>query len=157
MMFKTCTNCKQVFELSNFYKNKKTNSYYSKCIDCFKEIERLQYLKEKEESCGGYLIKSNPNEYANDIQKNCVFDIMIKLGFTFNKENGIWWKKGYKDKNGNFPNLKKFVKKNKSRVSKEMVEQIFIMRNKGYSYGIIARKLNISTTTVGKIFNDGKH
>jgi hypothetical protein len=146
---KICGICKIWKPYSLFYRNKKKLQY--RCIQCTKDYEKVRRTKERIDNQGGNDIKPQPNQYANEVQKNEVFKIMLSLGWKFNEDNQKWWKKGIKDSDGKFPRIKKYLSKRGIRYvrTKEVEDKMKEMRKSNkYTIEQIAMKFNVGETTV---------
>ncbi len=114
-------------------------------------------------------VRSIPNTYANDQQRNEVFDFLKLIGWNFNEEKGIWYKDGIKNKEGKFTNFvekpKKFVMpikrpdgyihKNKGKTKLTIVEikELFELRQAGATWPQITSYYGISHPTAAKYYN----
>ncbi len=114
-------------------------------------------------------VRALPNTYANDQQRNEVFDFLKLIGWNFNEEKGIWHKDGIKNKDGKFINFvekpKKFVMpikrpdgyvhKNKGKTKLTIVEirELFELRQAGATWPQITAYYGISHPTAAKYFN----
>jgi len=91
---KRCTKCGEVKPVDEFYLQ--SNNYYlSYCKKCDRERKRMRYQKVEK-------IFNAPNKYSSDEQRNDTFKIMTILGWQYNSTNGVWYKEGIKDMNGNW-------------------------------------------------------
>jgi len=114
-----CYKCKEWIKPEAFYgidqktgrvKVLKGNPKYIACYDCRNEATRKYYYQNKSTIVGrkkGVIPKyeramDKPNTYTSDEQKEDTFNILKAMGWEFNEENGIWWKDGFKSKEGIF-------------------------------------------------------
>lgn len=151
MELRTCSICKEEKNISEFLTTK--NREYFQCKQCTSKRYKEEYQKWLEQTCGGERILSIPNRYQNDIQRNCVFQIMISLGYLYNESKGIWWKKGVKDEDGNFLLLKKNKRKPNdiTKISKKVRKDVIKYHLAGFSNVRIEQILHISNASIHKI------
>jgi hypothetical protein len=123
----------------------------------------------REEMGSDVQLRALPNTYANDDQKNEVFDFLYTIGWKFNAENGIWYKKGIKNKDGKFTNFvekpKRFVmpimkpdghvhkNKGKTKLNIDEMKELYEFRCNGATWPQIAFYFKISHPTAMKYFN----
>lgn len=155
---KVCARCLELKPLTEYYMKGK----FRICIACVKIEDKEKELRNKIETGGGIAIRSKPNTYTNDIQKQVVFEIMDRLGWTFNIERELWYKLPIKDENGQFLNLKKkkrvfvnnqkdaFYKKPLTEEKIKIINQIGELREKGYTLDKISKIVNYSKPTIRK-------
>lgn len=159
MELRICSICNQEKYLSEFIST--NNRIYFQCRECISNRYKRDYQKWLANNCGGDKILGKPNQYQNKYQKDCVFKLMESLGYLYNESNGIWWKPGIKDEDGNFL---KVIKRNKrigrpgyTNIKDEKRKNIVKLYQQGYSYKRIEEILNISNTTISKIVNAYKN
>lgn len=152
-----CNTCNDWKLVKEFYTGGNDKIYSNRCRVCTKEYEHNKRRQELEQSCGSEKIKTTPNQYMDEYQKKCTFNIMELFGYTFDEATGIWTKEGWKEiKDGKpyFPNIDKTkVYKSKQigvKITQEMIEEILTLRRLGYGYNKIAARLGISDTSVFK-------
>lgn len=116
MEFKHCNTCDEDKPLSEFYFNKTRQKYYYKCKLCDNEHKRKKRMKDVYISGMANTITQKPNTYKDDIQKAETFQIMERLGWKFNKSNGVWYNDVIKDKDGKW--LVKFKEDKKKKYPK---------------------------------------
>jgi hypothetical protein len=154
--YKKCNTCTEWKELSQYYlKNGKP--YLNRCKECEKILERGKRQIEIQENCGGGKVPTKPNNYQNDIQKQCTFELMQVLGYLYNEEFGIWTKPGFKEiKNGKayFPTITLAKRRRTSTIlTEENIKLIEEYTNRGLNARQIAMKMGISSTTIYKFLN----
>jgi hypothetical protein len=165
--FKKCNTCNEWKTVDSYYiHNKKKGSRVLKCKLCVQAKEATERHAEREielqQNCGSDRVSATPNKYNDKYQRACTFSVMQALQYIYDEPTGIWYKPGYKEiVNGQayFPkiaegrinkyqNKPKTDRKVKQWMTQEIYDKIFELRAEGDSYDIIARKLNIGTTTV---------
>lgn len=147
-----CRRCLEFKDKKEFFvDNRKPNGIYLKCKECCK----MDYLIE---NGGNKNIPVKPNEYYDNIQKTQTFYVLQKLGYLFNEELGIWFKKGVKElRDGElyFPKLvNKPITKGFYKLTQKKIQMVKKMREDGNKVDYIAKVSNLSYTTVWKIIND---
>ena len=152
--YKKCISCSQWKDINTaFYIRKARDGrklYSNSCKVCKKTIQKETREEEKSFNCGSAMVPQKPNKYFDKYQKQCTFNMMELLGYTFDKPTGIWIKPGHKEiKDGKpfFPNLKKQISK---KVTLDMVNEMIELRKLGWGYQRIGYHLNISDTSVFK-------
>ena len=151
--YKECTICKESKLIAtDFYINEKGKLNSLRCKTCYRKIRRDKYHKKVAEECGGKRVPATPNKYMGKNQKKCTFELMEILGYTFDKESGIWIKPGWKEVKYGKPVFLKIKRKRKTnyKVTKELIDRMLELRAKGFSFKGIARLLDISNTSVHK-------
>jgi predicted transcriptional regulator len=146
-----CNTCHDWKQVKDFYTSK-DEIYSNRCRSCTRELDQRKRKEHLEQSCGSEKVKTKPNEYMDEYQKNCTFWMMKTMGYTFDDATGIWIKPGWKEvKDGKpyFPNIGK-TKKIGVKVTQTMIEQMLELRKLGWGYNRIADKIGISDTTVFK-------
>lgn len=164
--YKLCRTCQNWLDKSLFYNHKsRIKTSYKDCKNCInkKEIQKSKIQREKylKETGGSERHRQNPNEWVDEYQKEATHNILKSMGWSFNEENGIWWKDGIKTKEGIFINVKnrkyrknfifdKYPKSIRDEKKKEMFDLIVKLRDEGKSYTQIGDKVGVSQTTVYK-------
>jgi DNA-binding transcriptional regulator YiaG len=151
-----CRKCKEYKHRNEYYKNPKYKSNFLDCKPCtlktYRESDRIKREQVLQEQGGALAIRTNPNEYFDDYQKESTFKLMKLMGWSFNEENGIWFKEGIKTKEGIFINLKEGKLRRRGEVytnKKELLPRIIEMReDKKMSYDSIAIKLGVGHNTI---------
>lgn len=108
-----CSHCHLDLPLDKFNKNQ------NYCKECQHQIQ-FQYrrtirgrtkeiAKQRDRGENGYglIVGTKPGFYETELAKTDTFWAMKILGWTYNEDTGIWWKKGIKDCNGVFEFQKK--------------------------------------------------
>ena len=158
-MFRTCIVCDDIKELDKFVHRRSGSKIYyrNKCKDCYnKEILDKKRKKVLDEG-GSTRVPENPNKYTDKIQKQQTFELMIACGWKFNEDNGIWYKEGIKDENGDFLILKKYKRdymkgiKRRSKYTDLIPLMVEYHIEKKYNYSKIALKFNMNASTVRKL------
>lgn len=147
-----CKGCQMDLPLSSFYIHHQTNTIYTKCKDCHNRRARKSAYDNMD-------YRSEPGEWISEEQRDIVFDILKKIGWSYNSIQNIWYKipedksKIYKDKSGKWINILNKKKKisnrgaNRPRLNLPMNE-IMKMIYEGQPYKVIAAKFNCSDTTI---------
>jgi hypothetical protein len=159
-LYKKCIKCLEYLLIdSNFYVYKKNNWIASTCKQCQKRIDKENYQRTIGTS---NLYPMRPNEYHDEEQRLATFGIMERMGFTFNKDKGIWWKDGFRTEDGIFMNVtgtkrKKHDTTNRHLTYKQkmlLIERAIAYRRVGRSMLHIAEILGIAETTVTRWIKD---
>jgi hypothetical protein len=108
--YQYCQDCDQWLPKTDFYKRLKC-----RCIKCELKKDSLGRAEKRAENGGSAKVWTKPNTYVDIHQKEQTFEFMKAVGYTFNEENGIWYKLPWKDKDGNFPLLDTYGRKSKKR------------------------------------------
>lgn len=146
-----CAQCNQYKSLDEYYIKNKV-----RCKRCILDNDRKRRAVKYVEKGGNDRVPIKPNTYADNIQKENTFELMTALGYTFNEENGIWYKLPWKTPDGKFPLLGPTVKRSKmikktwvKRTDKEL-ERIADLKKLGWSDAKISKELNIPKISVYK-------
>jgi hypothetical protein len=164
--YRKCKTCEEYKELDKFYKQTKSRKNFLDCKSCMNKAEYKKYKlvrkKNLEENGGSLRRYEKPNRWVDEYQREATHNILKAIGWSFNEDNGIWWKEGIKTSDGVFINIKQVERVNRrfifgeyperirSEKQKEMFNEMVQLRLKGYSFQSIADKLGISDTTVHK-------
>lgn len=135
--FRRCPMCNDIKKIStSFYLNRKTGRVARvNCKLCESRLEKEKAQEYIKETFGGNRIPPKPNTYTNEIQRECTFNLMKSLGWTFNTENNIWYKPGIKDKNGNFKISKDKVRlHSQSKITYGELKYILELRKQKKTY-----------------------
>lgn len=81
-------------------RNGKTHSNH--CKECFNKQSRERARKTRETDFDNWIVYQEPYKYKNERQKQQTEEFLTKIGWEFNPNNGIWYKDGIKDENGNW-------------------------------------------------------
>ena len=94
-----CTKCGDPKELSEFHYFKTRNYLNVKCKRCVtnQQTERNQQKKIDD---GYKIVKNKPNVYNSESERKQTFELMERMGWEFNNENNVWFKDGFKTKDG---------------------------------------------------------
>lgn len=147
---KQCVTCYEVKPPTEFYPSQQTRV----CKVCQRQTNRERYHDKLADNGGNNRIPTNPNIYADKIQKQNTFELLQLLGYLFNEELGIWTKEGWKelvDGQLHFPkmNLKGYKKRNDNRTPEHLILQIKELSST-LSIKEIVSKLGVSLTTAYK-------
>jgi len=153
--YKKCRKCEEYLPIEKFYRNTKSKTLFQDCKACtlksYRESDKNKRQELLEEQGGALAIRTSPNEYYDEYQKKATFKLMKLMGWSFNEENGIWWKDGIKTKEGIFINIKECNRRKPGAVyknKKELVPKIIELRKNKMSYDDIAIKLGVGHNTV---------
>lgn len=102
--YKECPDCKIWKEHRTHFFTSTGRCKYPICHDCRGLKNEKIRTEEMMMKLGGERILLKPNTYTNDVQRQTLFTLMGYFGWKFN--DGIWYKDGIKDKNGNWAKLK---------------------------------------------------
>lgn len=154
--YQYCQDCEQWLPKTEFYKRLKC-----RCKKCELEMDRRERQKYLSENGGSAKVWNKPNTYVDIYQKEQTFEIMKVMGYTFNDENGIWYKLPWKDKDGNFPLLdsygrpsrkitkrKPHTKRKRSEITQEEKDEVVNLHLEGYSNKQIAKLTGQANGTV---------
>lgn len=145
---KLCINCKEIKNIDEFiHIYKKSTRIRAKCKSCLKDLQKLKRFNNSLGLPGR--VKYKPNTYNSDYEKSVVFDMMQTMGWTFNEENGIWFKEGIKDMNGKFDNVVEDIKnKYKGKISQQDRIKIIEMRIQNIPFSKIAETFKVSVPAI---------
>ena len=120
--YKQCLECKKWKHRTQGYWLSNGKHYRNTCLDCTTVSDKIKRVERRKQeiidTCGGNDFRVEPNEYTNEVQRDCIFSVMEELGWKFNTENNIWYKEGFKTKDGkwikfNNQPLKPILRRNK--------------------------------------------
>lgn len=148
--YKQCIKCKEYRTRDNYYKFG-TDSRFNTCKICIKKKDLEEREEELIENGGSLKIPPRPNTYNDKYQKELVFEFLPLIGWKFNEENGIWYKSGFKDENGNFLTLTGKKRKSSVRLTNEQRQEIIKLRRKGYKLEYIAIKYGVTKSGISNI------
>ena len=160
-----CRDCYVWKPLTEFHQNRQHNRvyYYKNCKPCYSS--KMNKAKNYKDPFGS-IYRQKPGEYENDYQKEKVFELMIALGWEFNNDKQIWWKKGIKNEDGIFlkviPDVKKVFRRKTSHGNTPVVynnimkniEDILAYRNMGVPFTELEDIYGCSHTTIRKAVHD---
>ena len=149
-LYKFCKNCNQYKLLTEYYPNKKINGYATWCKICHNghqhQKQREYYDNKFKNNGGSERILATPGKYVDIYQKEQAFWILELMGWKYN-ENGVWSKEGIKDKDKNWPNVNKAIKKPKDRKKQYPLTTLTCEAIIEY------RKDNLTFDEIGKLYN----
>lgn len=164
---RTCIICfetKQVRDFPNYKSIGPNDKRRQKCKVCISAEENQKQKKynlytKREEN--GEPVLTKPNTYRTEQQRIDGFELMQVLGFTFNEENGIWFKEGLKTPDGTFIQIEEKKRLQKEKILKEVEEldiwsKIRYLRDNGYSLHQISIETGINHTAIHKFLHYGK-
>lgn len=154
-----CNTCSKWKIVPEFYTRETGEIYSNRCRVCTKILDDEKRIERLINNCGGEKVPPTPNVYADKYQKQCTYEIMQILGYTFDEPTGIWVKAGYKEiRNGKpyFPTIA-----GTGRISRKMtptiLDRIIEYKSMGWANEKIADELGISDTTVYKHYKRWKN
>lgn len=158
--YKKCLECKEWKSMDNYY-GIKSKATYPRCIPCERERSRKESEDRRIENGGGQKVPPKPNKYTDKYQRENTFEIMALMGYTFDEPTGIWFKPGWKEiVNGKpvFTQIKKTSRNfgNIKKLSKEEVNQIFELRERGWTVNRISIKTKYSNSKINSVLKNGK-
>lgn len=145
--YKICRLCCAEKPSELFYKTQ------GHCKECESARERKRKLDIKIENGGSLKVGTYPNSYFDEYQKENTFNLMERMGWTFNEENNIWWKDGIKDKNGVFIKITSLYKKRVNKYTLEEMLELKQMRDSGMTFQQIQKEKRLAPGTLIKILN----
>lgn len=150
--YKKCNTCNDWKEISDYYQTATGRIYSNRCRICTKKLDDERRDRKLINNCGGEKVPPRPNVYTDKYQKQCTFEMLETLGYTFDEPTGVWVKAGYKEiKDGKiiFPTLN-LTHEVRRKITPTKLDRIITLREQGLSYEKIAEELGISDTTVYK-------
>jgi hypothetical protein len=156
--YKKCNKCNTWKNLDEGFYKKRSTDYvlYNSCKDCHNKCNRDKTLVRLKEKGGSERVPPKPNTYADPYQKEFVFDFMKVMGWSFNTENGVWYKEGIKDKDNNWVNViptERVITKPKTHPAHQYADEIIALRNQGMKYSAIGKKYGASISTIQRIID----
>lgn len=167
--YRLCPDCKEWKYRDQYYVNRHNKKgeerIWGRCKPCQKIYDKNKAHQEMLEKGGPERIYQTPNKYSNDYQRDRTFEIMKAIGWNFNEEKGIWWKDGIKTSDGlfiNIPDSREHRKLNKKlgkydnvvrHEARKHSDEIYQLRQEGYTLDVIAIKFNTSSPTIRKIID----
>jgi hypothetical protein len=164
--YKLCKTCGELKPITEYHRyssyNRKPFLSCKTCVNLKENIrsknKRIKYL---EENGGSNDFLQGPNQYIDDYQRDATFNLMRRFGWTFNEDNGIWWKEAIKTADGVFINITKRKRKKINPMAKipvnlriekkeELFNETLKLRSTGLSFDKIGKKLGVSDTTIYK-------
>lgn len=156
---KKCRICLEVKNFSEFYL-RDGKPIHGSCKSCECEKAKVKRQGDSEDKGGSWKVYTEPNKYADELQKRGTFKIMEALGYLYDVESGIWTKPNWKEVVNNEPHfiyIKKGTSTNKQKrkyITKEIKDKIVHYFLRGVNQQEISRKLEISDTTVWRILKE---
>jgi len=157
--YKSCTACQNYKLLTEFYQNKVTGYYHSRCKDCHRDYSNgklVDYYQEKYRTKGGSeRILPKAGTFVDIYQEEQVSWLLRLIGWD--KHDNVWVKPGIKkvvdgkivwDK---IPKKEKVKKERPKHPRLYDVDRIVQLRNSGLLLREIAAIMKISRPTVKKI------
>lgn len=152
-----CKYCDETKPITEWYIHKNGAPYY-KCRACTRSDEKKRRNRISDDSCGSMFVPLKPGVFADEQQKECVHSILNTMGFSYNKEKKIWWKKGFRKEDGTFENLKDYRPKfRRKKIPQDKIDEIYrLYKEEGWRKASIARKLDVSDTYVCELLKNEK-
>ena len=105
---KICSKCNTPKHKDEYYINR------SKCKECVREEERLKdelarnerIKKQVELGLSTKRVPNKPGDFADELQKQSTIEILTAIGWSYNEQNGIFYKLPLKDYTGRWLKLK---------------------------------------------------
>jgi hypothetical protein len=158
--YRNCTMCLNYKLLIEFYQNKNTGYYHSRCKDCHRNYSNgklVDYYQEKYKTTGGSeRVLPRPGNFMDIYQEEQVSWLLQLIGWD--KHGDVWVKKGIKkvvdgkivwDKIPTKEKVKR-VRPNKPKRTYD-VDKIVQLRNEGMLLREIATLMGCSRPTIKKI------
>ena len=139
-----CKTCDTIKPITDYYIHT-----LSKCKECCRRIESELNKQIRKEKGGSEKVLSKPNTYLDEYQRQQTTMVLEALGYTYNEENGIWYKLPWKTETGEFP----FIEKTGSRHKLELKNKKVTVYNKidnGIPVHQISTELGIKIGTIYK-------
>ena len=139
---KICIKCNNAKHKEEYYANR------TKCKECVREEERLKdalernerIKKQVEDGISTKRVPNKPGDFADELQKQSTIQILTAIGWSYNEQNGIFYKLPLKDYTGRWLVLKgdvddKLLKHRKQAkirdtITKETLPKISITKNR---------------------------
>lgn len=104
---KICSKCNVAKHKDEYYNNR------TKCKECVREEERLKDALERNERIKKQIedgistkrVPNKPGDFADDLQREGTHKILIAIGWSYNEQNGIYYKLPLKDYTGRWLKL----------------------------------------------------
>lgn len=141
---KYCRYCDTMRPITNYYKQT-----LHKCKTCISAEDKIFYVERRKAKGGSEKVLSKPNQYRDEFQRQQTFMVLEALGYTFNEENGIWYKLPWKTETGEFPQIvttRYKYQKPTNKKKKFVFEQI----DKGIPIKEIATAIEVNINTIYK-------
>lgn len=163
---RTCIECNEIKLVRDFPRfktlgpNDKRRNICKKCTSAL-EKQKRSYIYNKRE-LNGEPVLLKPNTYRTEQQRKDGFELMEALGFTFNPDNGKWFKEGFKNPDGTFVRIEE-KKRLKIEALKKEVEELDIWskirhlrEHDNLSVNKIAELVGLNHNAVFNFLRDGK-
>ena len=160
--YKKCKMCNEYVPLTEYYQNKQSGYYHSRCKPCHNEYSKgklVNYYQEKYRTKGGSeRVMRKAGEFTDIYQEEQVTWLLELIGWS--KDGDVWVKKGIKQVvDGNIvwdkiPPKQKVIKLRKNKrlvITEQDIEKIIELRGRGLMMREIAAIYKCSKTTIGKI------
>jgi hypothetical protein len=159
--YKKCTMCEEYKLLDDYYRNKNSGYYHSRCKPCHNEYtnNRLtDYYQTKYETRGGSeRVLRKAGEFVDIYQERQTAWLLELIGWS--KDGDVWVKPGIKHVvDGKIvwdkikPKEKQIIlKKSRTVITEQDIEKIIELRGRGLMMREIAAIYKCSKTTIGKI------
>jgi hypothetical protein len=160
--YKSCTMCAEYKLLTEFYQNKNSGYYHSRCKPChlqYSSGKLNDYYEEKYKTKGGSeRVMRKAGDFVDIYQEEQVSWLLQLIGWS--KDGDVWVKKGIKqvvdgkivwDK---IPSKQKVIRLRKNKklvITEQDIEKIIELRSRGLMMREIAAIYKCSKTTIGKI------
>lgn len=145
-----CKTCDTIKPITEYY----THTPY-RCKECIKRIETEYYKERRKERGGSEKILSKPNTYLDDYQRQQTTMVLQALGYTYNEENGIWFKLPWKTETGEFPLIQKTGSRHKLDLNNKK-EVVYQKIDNGLSVHQISTELGIKKGRIYKWLKNRK-
>ena len=139
-----CKTCDTIKPITEYYIHT-----LSKCKECCRRAESELYKKIRKEKGGSEKILSKPNTYLDEYQRQQTTMVLEALGYTYNEENGIWYKLPWKTETGEFPLIEKTGTRHQLELRNKKTK-VFEKVDNGTSIHQISTELGIKIGTIYK-------
>lgn len=159
--YRKCTMCNEYKLLNNFYQNKNTGYYHSRCIPCHREYSNgklTDYYQNKYQTKGGSeRVMKKAGQFADIYQEEQVHWLLNLIGWSM--DGDVWVKKGIKqvvdgkivwDKIPTKEKVKKAPTTKRPKIEYH-TEKIKELRSNGLTLLEIAQIIGCSKPTIRKI------
>jgi hypothetical protein len=153
-----CKSCEVELPISEFYYYKKSGKFFKTCKKCTTETNKKKHKEAIANSDRSLwaVYRNKPGEFANDEQKRLVYELLNSMGWIHNPDKELWYRKGIKDANGKWVNIKPKQPKIKEKRKKlpdgnrkEVdMEKLRHLRKCKWTFERISDEMNISIPTL---------
>jgi hypothetical protein len=102
--YKQCRTCKEVLPYATHFPPFSKKHTHPDCIPCRRVIDKAKRdadrIEHLETHGGSERIPPKPGTYADEYQKQYLFDVLTAFGWSYNDEKELWYKEGFKTKDG---------------------------------------------------------